>query len=84
MRKISPVDYKNTGVINLRMQWNNGLHQFLQLKHGVKLENETLNTTFLSHYIFIRKYILQEENNIYGLSGTLGSESTKNLLKKLF
>ena len=84
MRKISPVDYKNTGVINLRMQWSNGLHQFLQLKHGVKLENETLNTTFLSHYIFIRKYILPEENNIYGLSGTLGSDSTKNLLKKLF
>lgn len=39
-RKISLVDYKNTGVINLRIQWSNGLHQFLQLKHGVKLEND--------------------------------------------
>ena len=83
-RKISPVDYKNTGVINLKMQWSNGLHQFLQLKHGVKLENETLNTTFLSHFIFISKYISPEENNVYGLSGTLGSQSTQKLLKKLF
>ena len=66
------------------MQWSNGLHQFLQLKHGVKLENETLNTTFLSHYIFIRKYISPRENNVYGLTGTLGRESTQKLYKKLF
>ena len=83
-RKISPVDYKNTGVINLRIQWSNGLHQFLELKHGVKLENEALNTTFLSHYIFIRKYISPRENNVYGLTGTLGRESTQKLYKKLF
>ena len=83
-RKISPVDYKNTGVINLNMTWSNGLHQFLQLKHGVKLENETLNTTFLPHYIFIKKYISPRENNVYGLTGTLGSVSTQRLYKKLF
>ncbi len=83
-RKISPVDYKNTGVVNINMQWSNGLHQFLQLKHGVRLENETLNTTFLSHYIFIRKYMSPTDNNIYGLTGTLGGESSQQLLRKLF
>ena len=83
-KKIAPVDYQNTGVIHLNMHWGNGLHQFLQLKHGVKLENESLNTTFLSHYNFIRKYITPRENNVYGLTGTLGSNSTRGLLKKLF
>ena len=83
-KKIAPVDYKNTGVIHLNMTWSNGLHQFLQLKHGVKLENETINTTFLSHYIFIKKYIKPRENNVYGLTGTLGSVSTQKLFKKLF
>ena len=58
---------------------------FIQLKHGITLENETLNTTFLPHYIFfIRKYISENENNIYGLTGTLGRVSTQNLYKKLF
>ena len=83
-RKICPVDYENTGVIHLNMNWGDGLHQFLQLKHGVKLESESLNTTFLSHFIFIRKYIKQRENNVYGLTGTLGKQSTIKLYKKLF
>ena len=32
--KISPVDFANTGVVSLNMNWSNGLHQFLQIKHG--------------------------------------------------
>ena len=83
-RKICPVDYQNTGVIHLNMNWGNGLHQFLQLKHGVKIESESLNTTFLSHYIFIMKYIKPRENNVYGLTGTLGKQSIIKLYKKLF
>ena len=27
--KISPVDFANTGVVSLNMNWLNGLHQFL-------------------------------------------------------
>lgn len=51
-RKISPVDYKNTGVINLRIQWSNGLHQFLQLKHGVKLKWNFKYNIFKSLYFY--------------------------------
>ena len=50
--KISPVDFANTGVVSLNMNWSNGLHQFLQNKHGLKLHSEDLTTTFLSHYSF--------------------------------
>ena len=33
-RKIIPVDYRNTGSFHHNTQWQNGLHQFLQIKHG--------------------------------------------------
>ncbi|CAF1614910.1 unnamed protein product, partial [Didymodactylos carnosus] len=34
--KIAPVDAQNTGIVQQNMHWNNGLHQFLQIKHGAK------------------------------------------------
>ena len=82
--RISPVDYQNTGVVNLHMVWSDGLSQFLQIKHGLPLEPEGLTTTFLSHYNFLRLYISNDENNIYGVTGTLGAESSKKLLSELF
>jgi preprotein translocase subunit SecA len=33
--KVIPVDADNTGVLQQNMNWSNGLHQFLQIKHGV-------------------------------------------------
>ena len=30
--------------------------QFLEVKHGLKITPEDLTTTFLSHYIYMRKY----------------------------
>ena len=83
--RICPVDFLNTGVISQSMVWSDGLSQFLQIKHGLKLQPEDLTTTFLSHYSFIRRYINQKYgNNIYGVTGTLGMESSQNLLKYLF
>ena len=63
--KISPVDFSNIGVVSLNMNWSNGLHQFLQIKHGLKLHSEDLKTTFLSHYSFFKRYIKQKINNIW-------------------
>ena len=82
--RISPVDYSITGVVNLHMVWSDGLTQFLQIKHGLPIEPEGLTTTFLSHYNFLRLYINNGENNIYGVTGTLGLDSSKLLLSELF
>ena len=79
--KISPVDFANTGVVSLNMNWSNGLHQFLQIKHGLKLHSEDLTTTFLSHYSFFKRYITKKINNIYGVTGTLGTEKSRIYLK---
>jgi preprotein translocase subunit SecA len=82
---ICPVDFSNTGVVSESMVWSDGLTQFLEVKHGLKITSENLTTTFLAHFSFIRKYITNKYgNNIYGVTGTLGKEVSNNLLKELF
>ena len=34
--KISPVNFSNIDVVSLNMNCSNGLHQFIQIKHGLK------------------------------------------------
>ena len=82
--RIAPVDFSNTGVVELHMTWSDGLSQFLQIKHGLKLRAEDLSTTFISHYSFFRRYINSNENNIYGVTGTIGTNKTIYALKLLF
>ena len=82
--RIAPVDFSNTGVVELHMSWSDGLSQFLQIKHGLKLRAEDLTTTFISHYSFFQRYINSNENNIYGVTGTIGTNKTKYALKILF
>jgi preprotein translocase subunit SecA len=77
---ISPVDYTNTGVVQSNTVWDNGIHQFLQIKHGIELQPENLFNCFISNLGFFNRY----DKNIYGLTGTLGSEATQNLLKSIY
>ncbi|CAF1398910.1 unnamed protein product [Adineta steineri] len=78
--KIAPVDASNTGIVQANMHWNDGLHQFLQMKHGAKISAESLTTNFLSNVTYFRRY----GSNIYGLTGTLGSENAQRLLSKIY
>ena len=69
-----------TGAEQFNTQWNDGLHQFLQLKHGCKLAPYSLKAIFISNIKFFKRY----SNKIYGLTGTLGSKRERNLLKKMY
>lgn len=81
---IAPVDFSNTGVVELKSSWSDGLSQFLQIKHGLKLQAENITTTFISHYSFFIRYINSKNNNIYGVTGTIGTDKSKYVLKTLF
>ena len=47
--RITPIDYLNTGILQSSTSWGDGLQQFLQIKHGLKITPETLITNFLSN-----------------------------------
>ncbi|MCB1116214.1 MAG: hypothetical protein KDK71_07060, partial [Chlamydiia bacterium] len=65
---IKIIDQENTGQILDGMRWSRGLHEFLELKHGIALDQESMTPISLSHATFYPRY-----ESIYGLSGTLGS-----------
>ena len=78
-KKIIPIDHCNTGVSQKSMVWNDALHQILQIIHDVEVFPENINTNFLLIISFFRKY-----KELYGLTGTIGSETNQKTLKDLY
>uniref|UniRef100_A0A914VT58 Chloroplast protein-transporting ATPase n=1 Tax=Plectus sambesii TaxID=2011161 RepID=A0A914VT58_9BILA len=69
----------DTGTDQSSSQWENALHQFLQLKHGCKVSLQSLKAVFISNVSYFKEYM-----NLYGLTGTLGSQSESDLLKNIY
>ena len=77
-----PVDYENTGVIQYNSHLPSGLHQFLEIKNKLPITPVSIITNFQSNYGFFNLY--KNKNNIYGLTGTLGTKTSKTLLKDIY
>ncbi|WP_264336629.1 DEAD/DEAH box helicase [Wolbachia endosymbiont (group B) of Chorthippus brunneus] len=69
---------RDTGTDQANSQWDEALHQFLQLKHGCKLSLQSLKAVFISNVSFFKLY-----RNLYGLTGTLGSQRERDLLQEI-
>ena len=82
-KTIKPVDFSNTGVVQENTVWT-GIHQFLEIKEGLRLTEENINSCYMSNLSFFKKYISKEENNIYGLTGTLGTNKSQITLQNLY
>lgn len=78
---IAPVDNLNTGITLKNTVWSKGLHQFLQLKHNLQLTCNTLSSIFISNIGYIKCYPNQ---NIFGVTGTLGSTNEQNFLSTIY
>ena len=74
------VYFERSGVIQEHTHWSNGLHQYLQIKHNLAMTPEGLTTSFMSNMAYFKRY----GDNIYGMSGTLGSKSEQELLKRVY
>jgi preprotein translocase subunit SecA len=77
--KIIPVDYRNTGCLQNNVEWEHGLHQFLQIKHNLEVSVESMTSNFMSNIGHFTRY-----KTIYGLTGTLGSHESKKFLQKTY
>lgn len=57
----------------------NGLHQFLEVKSGLRPTKDRMLGTHMSHITFFNRY-----QEIFGLSGTVGSDSERRELNQLY
>lgn len=78
--RINPVNYDSNGVVEHFTNWGDGLHQFLQIKHGLEVTSENFTTNFLSTVGYFRRY----GKNLIGLTGTLGSEKSREILQEVY
>ncbi|CAF1164535.1 unnamed protein product [Didymodactylos carnosus] len=79
-KRIMSIDFSNTGVVQPSTTWSDGLHQFLQIKHGLKMTPLSVTSNYLSNLGLFMRY----GKNIFGLTGTIGSKETRELLHRIY
>ncbi|CAF4142001.1 unnamed protein product [Rotaria sp. Silwood2] len=78
--QIIVVDYVNTGVSHLNMNWSDGVHQFLQLKHNLRMTPERICDSFISNVTLFKRY----QSHLYGVTGTLGGKDARNFIQSVY
>lgn len=73
------VDWKNTGRLNEKSRWQHGLHEFIEAKHNLPINEETYSSSALCHPVYFSNY-----KEIYGLTGTLGLKIEREELEKTY
>jgi hypothetical protein len=63
-------------LFNLMSNGTMGLHQFLQIKHGLSLTNESLSSILVSTFSYLQKY-----QTIIGVTGSLGDSNCQQFYK---
>lgn len=67
-----------TGQLQEGSRWNR-LHQFLELKHNLQVEPDTISSAELSHPVFFGQY-----RKIIGLTGTIGNKAEREEVSKVY
>lgn len=74
---IIPLDI-GVGVTLQNTIWTD-LHPFIQIKHNLQVTPDSLSSVFIANSEYIRLY-----RSVSGLTGTLGSETEKAIIRKLY
>ncbi|KAM6992376.1 LOW QUALITY PROTEIN: uncharacterized protein LKV04_008428 [Tautogolabrus adspersus] len=77
---VCPVDFRSTGIVELNKKWGDGLQQFVEIKHKIKLSTMSIVTNYVSNISFFEMY----HGKIYGTTGTLGSTADILFLQELY
>ena len=73
------VDADKTGTIMYGLLWENGLHQFLQMRLGLTVIPENVVSVFMSYVSFFLLY-----DKTAGLSGSIGSLLHQNFIQNTY
>lgn len=78
--RVIPVDFKSTGIVELSKKWGDGLQQFVEMKHQVKLSTISTVTNYLSNMSLFQMY----HGKMFGTTGTLGNDTDIEFLQNFY
>ena len=81
--KICPVS-KDTGITELNQVFSNAINLFLSLKHKLNLKEESLSPNFLTYASMFKMFTSNTQNNLYGVTGTIGEKNDAQRFLKNF
>ncbi len=73
------VDHKHTGRTSKHSRWTGGLHQFVEVKHGIQPKPESNSAASLSHTSLFTGY-----KTILGLTGTMGGDVIRAEVREVY
>lgn len=77
--KVVPVDNENSGIIEENTQLDAGLHQMLQIRHGLKITPLTLQSAYNNNFNF-----LKQVKHLTAFTGTAGSKAERSFIERIF
>jgi preprotein translocase subunit SecA len=78
-RSVEIVDAKITGRISHSSRWSNGVHEFLEVKEGIPVQNQDTAIASICHPTFFDRYSL-----LFGLTGTLGESAERDEIRRVY
>jgi len=78
-KEVLIVDAENTGRIMHGSRWGGGLHELVEVKHGIEPRKESLVPIALAHALYYPMY-----RSVFGLTGTVGGQQEREEIKQIY
>jgi preprotein translocase subunit SecA/ankyrin repeat protein len=76
---IEIVDAKITGRVSHSSRWSNGLHEFVEVKENVPVQNQGTTIASVCHPTFFERYSF-----LFGLTGTVGEKAERDEIMTVY